>query len=273
MTALVKLSRRQEVVSCECGCGETFELYDRFRRPRRFKMGHAGKMGVSTERKSQKLYMTLVRAREIAGALGKTRKMPGYSYGLDAFQCLVGSKLAKIEGSTCEKCFARKDLYIWKGVREAHAFRMKAIKHPYWLEAMVELISHHCMDEPWFRWHDSGDIMSPEHLHRIIEVCRLTPKVKHWLPTRELVFVTKAMALRTLPPNLTIRLSAYYIGEPAVTFRGLPTSTVHREHGNPVRLEKRNHSIECRAYTRGNQCGGCRACWDGRVQNVSYCEH
>ena len=31
--------------------------------------------------------------------------------------------------------------------------------------------------------------------------------------------------------------------------------------------------VECKAYTRGNQCGDCRACWDKTVKNVSYKKH
>jgi hypothetical protein len=41
---------------------------------------------------------------------------------------------------------------------------------PRWVTAMVALIK----DQDWFRWHDSGDIQSLEHLKNIFEVCKLT---------------------------------------------------------------------------------------------------
>ena len=37
----------------------------------------------------------------------------------------------------------------------------------------------------YFRWHDSGDVQDLDHLRRIYEVCKLTPDVQHWMPTRE----------------------------------------------------------------------------------------
>ena len=85
--------------------------------------------------------MAMREAEAIAGTLTKTTKMPGYSYGLDAFQCHVGSELAKMPESTCENCFARRDLYLWKHTRAANKFRTEAITHPLWDLAMIELIA------------------------------------------------------------------------------------------------------------------------------------
>jgi hypothetical protein len=266
---------------CECGCGTIIQVYDKLGRgPKRFVRGHVFKVfqnrGGRT-RKSRKLYMSIAAATRIAGSLSRTTKMPGFSYGLDAFSCIKGSELAKIPGSTCRDCYARRDIYLWDNVKKAHAKRMQAITHPEWEEAMIELISHHCRKEPWFRWHDSGDLMSLEHLRRVIRVCEATPDIHHWMPTREYGFVREFLQEGgQIPPNLAIRLSAYMIGKKAGA-RGilsdLPTSTVHTSTGAPIPHKRRRDSIECRAYTRDNQCGSCRACWSPRVKNISYPQH
>lgn len=219
--------------------------------------------------------MAMKEAEEIAGTLTKTTKMPGYSYGLDAFQCHVGSELAKMPGSTCENCFARRDLYLWKHTRAANKFRTKAITHPLWDLAMVELIANKCSDQPWFRWHDSGDLMSVQHLVRIARVCMLTPDVQHWLPTREYSIVQEFLrAGGEIPANLTIRLSAWFVEErpdiPA-ELEHLTTSTVHSH--DLVQLGRRKDSVACRAQQRGNECGPCRACWSAKVKNISYPLH
>jgi hypothetical protein len=40
--------------------------------------------------------------------------------------------------------------------------------------------------QKWFRWHDAGDVQNlDQHMAKIIEVCKLTPDTKHWLPTQE----------------------------------------------------------------------------------------
>ena len=64
----------------------------------------------------------------------------------------------------------------------------------------------------FFRWHDSGDVQNRNTLHKIYEVCRLTPDVKHWMPTREAW--TKDY-LHECPSNLIIRFSAPMIDQAA----------------------------------------------------------
>lgn len=216
----------------------------------------------------------------IAGTLGQTTKMPGRSYGLDAFQCIAGSKLAEVRGSTCENCYARRSFYrTWWPARMARAKRMQALDHPRWVDAMVVLIHDGCSSEPFFRWHDSGDLMSVEHLANICKVAARTFVVQHWLPTRELGFVEKYMASGgVVPDNLCVRLSAHMIGETPKLPRRLErfaTSTVHAAPGKPIRFSigRPGDSIECGAFKRDNQCGSCRACWSTRVQNVSYLAH
>ena len=117
--------------------------------------------------------------------------------------------------------------------------------------------------------------MSSEHLARICRVCAATPGVRHWLPTREYAHVVDYIASGgEVPPNLTIRLSAWMIGEkPSVPpeLAHLPTSTVHER--NLVQLGRRKDSIACRALLRDNSCGNCRACWEPKVKSVGYPFH
>jgi hypothetical protein len=205
--------------------------------------------------------------------------MPGYSFGLDAFKCITGSELAKVPGSTCEKCYARKNFYrTWIPAKVARERRHAGLEHPRWVEAMALLINHRCKDEPWFRWHDSGDIMSLRHLENIVEVCRRTPTVRHWLPTREYGFVERYLKKHgAFAANLCVRVSATMVGEKPklpMMLRALPTSTVHRHGEGPVQVDRqRCHSIACRAPERENTCGKCRACWSTKVKSVSYGEH
>ena len=228
--------------------------------------------------------MSLTEAREIAGTLSMTTKMPGASYGLDAFECQVGAVLAEMAGSTCADCYARRNFYGLPHVRESQRRRQESLTHPRWADAMVELITHHCLDEPWFRWHDSGDLVDVHHLERIVEVVERTHQVNHWLPTREYGIVGAFLKSgQTIPANLTVRLSAYFIdGQPNVDpwpeLAGFVTSTVHSVAGAPVQVsDRRRDTVDCKAYQRADQgggsCGSCRACWSPEVPNVSYPAH
>ena len=209
--------------------------------------------------------LTVKDAWAIVGGLSKPSKMPGYGFSTPAEKCKTGRKLRKVENSICSKCYALKGRYSFPVVREALAKRFVGLSDPRWVDSMILLINS-LEDSGFFRWHDSGDIQSVEHLGKIVSVCVGTPRISHWLPTREYHMV--AMYLKQygkLPTNLTVRLSAYLIDGPppislAKTF-GLVTSGVVHD------------SFSCPASGQGGKCLLCRACWDKNVANVNYKLH
>lgn len=236
--------------------------------------------------------MTKVLAVQIAGALGHPSKMPGYSYGISAFKCQTGGELAKVAGSVCSGCYAKTDWYrSWRPLLAGHARRWAGLTHPRWVDALVFMIERACRPpDNYFRWHDSGDLQGVWHLANIAEVCRRTPGVQHWLPTREYRFVAHFLeglpGVRepgVIPPNLTIRLSAHMIDQDPVfppelasLLAGLPVSTVSSVPLTPIGMQvvEGKGSIECQAVAaRENKCGNCRACWDRRVISVNYPQH
>jgi len=193
-------------------------------------------------------------AKEITGGLSKPSKMPGPSYNLPAIACITGAKLAKVPGTVCYGCYALKGRYRFSNVRQALARRLESLPHPRWVEAMTALIS----GEEVFRWHDSGDLQSVEHLKRIFEVCKATPETSHWLPTREAKFLP--LSTDSIPKNLIIRMSSHMIDQKPVKFWPW-TSTVS------------TGSFTCPASKQGNECKSCRNCWSREVANVSYPKH
>ena len=194
-------------------------------------------------------------ASKITGGLSAPGKMPEGSYNLPAAACQTGQILAKVEGTPCSGCYALKGRYRFSNVRMALARRLESLKHPRWVEAMTVLIH----GEPWFRWHDSGDLQSAWHLKQIFEVCNRTTSTKHWLPTRE-ARILNLMDPDIIPPNLIIRMSSHMIDQKPVKFWPW-TSTVSTQ------------AKTCPAQDQGNQCKDCRACWDRSVSNVTYPKH
>ena len=194
-------------------------------------------------------------ALKIVGGLSKPSKMPGWAYGLPAKECKTGSKLVKVEGSTCHGCYALKGCYVFKVVQEAQYRRLASVKHELWTAAMALLINS--KKSKYFRWHDSGDVQDEEHLLKIFAVCKLTPSVKHWMPTRE-AWVKRFLPLK--PHNLIIRFSAPMVDQEA------PSSWPHT---STVVTSGRT----CPAPTQDNECKDCRACWDPSVKNVAYGQH
>ena len=193
-------------------------------------------------------------AKEITGGLSAPSKMPGPAYNLPAQACITGAKLVQIPGSVCAGCYALKGRYNFSNVRLALARRLESLKHPRWVLAMTVLIK----GEPHFRWHDSGDLQSVQHLKNIFEVCEATPETSHWLPTREAKFLP--LSTDSIPKNLIIRMSSHRIDQAPVKFWPW-TSTVS------------TGSFTCPASKQGNQCKSCRNCWDREVASVSYPKH
>lgn len=206
---------------------------------------------------------------ELVGGLSSPSKMPGWAYSLPAAECKTGSKLAKRAGTVCSGCYALKGRYVLPAVQAALYRRLSKITGPHWARAMAELIRRKSKREPNFRWHDSGDIQSLEHIRSIAEVARLTPDVKHWIPSREYRLVREYFASEPNPPaNLNVRLSAHMLGGKAPRFPGLPVTVSTVSKGEPPA-----GAYRCPAPKQGNQCGSCRACWDPSVPHVDYSYH
>jgi hypothetical protein len=198
-------------------------------------------------------------------------KMPGSTFAISAKHCKVGSKLAKVEGSTCHRCYAlniqsfRPSVDIGWTNNLNKAVQMIDKDPARWVAFMSFQIEKAMLKtgQPFHRWFDSGDLQSEAMLQAICDVARATPSIKHWLPTREAKLVKSFTGL--IPDNLVIRVSSTMINDKPMSGHPL-TSTVHNKKGDPV-------GHVCPASKQGNQCGSCRACWSENVQNISYPLH
>jgi hypothetical protein len=201
------------------------------------------------------------------GTLSNPSKMPSYAWGIPIEYCKTGMKLAKIEGTICNKCYAGKGCYVFPVVKAMYQKRLDAIEMNEWVDYMSELINHRYknLDKSrlFHRWFDSGDIQSYSHLMKIFEVCENTPHIKHWLATKEYQLID-SLKEEDVPKNLCLRVSASKV-DGAIPKFWKWTSGVHKD--------KRHKGKECRAYLNNNECGSCRACWDRKVKQVSYKEH
>lgn len=207
----------------------------------------------------------IVKALELIGNFSKPSKMPCQSWSIPAKKCKTGMKLRNVEGSVCSKCYALKGRYPFPNVQKALEKRFESLSNPLWEDAMVLAISG-TESSGFFRWHDSGDLQSVEHLEKIANIAKRLPSIRFWLPTREYSFVAEFVKLHgSFPENLTVRLSSLMIeGKPPVTIASrfnLTTSGVSKEGFN------------CPSSKQGGKCLTCRACWDQTVENVNYKIH
>lgn len=222
--------------------------------------------------------LTLKDSIEQAGRVSTgNSKMPGSTFATDAFSCKVGDKLAQVKDSVCSGCYARRIQKMRPSVNQGWtrnqqiAVSLIASNPNKWIQALVFQIEKAAIKsgENFHRWFDSGDLDSVDMLVCIARVARLTPHIRHWLPTRESSIVKAyRTAGHSVPRNLRIRLSSVMIGDTPLNSAkrlGVSTSTVHR-HNQPY------VGHQCPAPDQGGNCGACRHCWLSPV-NVSYRKH
>ena len=218
------------------------------------------------------------------GGFSKPSKMPGSAIGYPAKKaCPLGKKLCDVPGSVCSQCYAQGGQYQFPVVRAAQDRRYHKLKSAMrtgageerWINGISTRLQ--AMRIPWFRWHDSGDLQNMQHLMMIFEVANRTPKMRHWIPTKELVLVRKFLENDgRIPDNVNIRISAPMIGQ-RITPAGMTTSSVSDPQGKENGKVVADPGFQCPATyehdrpekTKG-RCMDCRACWERSVPNVDY---
>lgn len=200
--------------------------------------------------------------------LSKASKMPCESLSLPAQECITGRKLAEVKGSVCEGCYAMKGRYVFDNVKKPRYTNLEAIQTN--LDDWIVNTTHEIKrtnSSGYFRWHDSGDLQSLDHLKAIVKIAQATPNIRHWLPTKEKQFLNQAKREGLdIPENLTIRLSMPMLNDAPKQTTWELTSTVRTKDGQA-------HGVECKSYEQQGKCLTCRTCWDKEVQNITYLKH
>lgn len=196
--------------------------------------------------------------------LSKTSKLDGImSWSLQALDTCQGS-IGK-DGNlvpACQGCYATTGNYRFANVKKPREFNKEDWKREAWVSDMVQALD----SSRYFRWFDSGDMYDLRLANKIYQVMKLTPWVKHWLPTRMYKFNKYDTVINAMMKleNVVVRLSSDSVtGE---IINGLTTSTIFSN----VLPEG---AFECKAYENSGKCNGCRACYSKDVQVVAYKAH
>ena len=207
------------------------------------------------------------------GGLSQTTKMPCHSFNLSAFSCNNGGKLARIQGSVCDGCYAMKGNYVRykNNFQKAHDRKIKRYTENYslWVESFIKLLNRkEFIENGYFRWFDSGDIYDYNMLLAVVTIAKNTPKIKHWLPTKEYQLIRQyEKEFGEFPKNLIVRVSAPMVD--TILQGQKHTSSVIKDSEF---TETKTNKI-CKAYKQGNECLDCRMCWNKDIRNIGYKYH
>lgn len=242
----------------------------------------------------------------LGGGFSKPKKMPNATYSLPTHMCMRGGALREVEGSVCEHCYAHgKDesnqggFYPLNNVQRNLVRNYAALKgNPQrWASALVNQIPKTQDELPFFRWHDSGDLDSPEHLAYLMAIAESLPDTMFWLPTREWDITNKVMQARGgRPNNLALRLSLPMIDQTTDNeineqrgvellpqrhidmleqFPDLLTSTVISRPQNRLSYDDEDLCPAADPNKPGSSCEDhrCSTCWDTGTPDVGYVNH
>ena len=208
----------------------------------------------------------------------QTTKMPWVSWDIPAWECITGSKLAKLENTVCSGCYATKGRYIFGTVKNANVNRFKQLETMNeWKLAFIKALQAKYKglkdkNKAYFRWHTSGDLQSLDHLRAIVEIANELPLIKFWLPTKEVGILSAFTKFNEFPVNLCVRISMFKIDQIPSYSMNLPTSTVITDKGKNDDMQHHLNLCHASEETNGN-CGDCRKCWDKNISNVAYKFH
>jgi len=108
--------------------------------------------------------------------LSNVSKMPGKSISRSAFKCITGSKLAKVPGSVCHDCYARKGMYRMPNVINKMEEREDFFHAIDFVPRMVALLNR--TRSEFFRWFDSGDV---ENVRMALNITVIMGKEIQWM--------------------------------------------------------------------------------------------
>jgi hypothetical protein len=195
-----------------------------------------------------------------------TSKLDGIrSWSLQALDTCPGSIASPgVLVDACKGCYATTGNYHYPNVKAPRISNQSDWQRMGWVSDMVQALQN----DRFFRWFDSGDMYTLGLAEKMLEVMRLTPWCKHWLPTRMHKFPKFALVLKTMQalPNVSVRFSSDSINGEFT--KGLHGSVIVADTDQTTKA-----MTLCRAYENAGKCSGCRACWDKKVKVIAYPAH
>lgn len=197
--------------------------------------------------------------------LSKASKMPCRSWSLEALTTCPASKNS--DGSlvaACSGCYATTGNYRFPNVKAPRIHNQTDWQNSDWVAAMVSELDN----DRYFRWFDSGDLYNIKLAYKVLEVMRLTPWVKHWLPTRMFKFDKFKPILEQMQnlPNVVVRYSSDSVNGGIVD--AAASSTII-----PSVEALTDDMALCRSFEQQGKCEQCRQCWDKTVPVIAYVAH
>ena len=207
---------------------------------------------------------TLANSRKISG-LHFTTNHSGKMSGMVSISTSVTTnerckKNASIEGSICEKCFAAKQMKMYKNMEKPMVENQRILT-----SEILPMEKLPTINNLYFRFESFGDLNNAIQVKNYFNICYKNPRVKFALWTKNPDYVAEAIADGyTKPDNLNIVLSSLFINEERKNpfpFVDKVFTVYDKEH-----IEENNVVINCGS----KNCFSCGLCYEKNgVQTIN----
>jgi len=211
------------------------------------------------------------RAKRILNIAGNSKT--GESFNLPALAtCPTGARLAKVEGTVCSRCYARKGRFIFANVIQStiatYAIVEAVLRDDTLRGAYVATWKAYAKGRRMIRLHGSGDVYSTQYWALLKEIAAACGGTLFWLPTKE----TLVASDRAIPDNLIVRYSMAKVNAPSdVASDGelisIVVDAVDYDYSGTFRCPATFNP------TWQGTCNDCRACADRSKRVIVYRRH
>ena len=159
------------------------------------------------------MHCTIANSKKING-LHFTTKHSGKMAGMVSISTSVTTnercqKNAQIEGSICQKCFAAKQMKMYKNMEKPMVENQRILT-----SSILDFDILPYINNLYFRFESFGDLNNEIQVINYFNICKKNPNVKFALWTKNPDFIAKALEMgHTKPENLNIILSSLFINK------------------------------------------------------------
>lgn len=200
--------------------------------------------------------------------LSNTSKLGVKSWSLQAINTCPASIGADGQlVDACKGCYATSGNYRFANVKAPREFNRQAWQEEDFVQDFIKALHK----ERFFRWFDSGDMYDLRLAHKMLEIMKATPHVKHWLPTRMHKFKKFHSVIQEMASlkNVVVRLSSDSVTGGMVESELTDTnSTIVPEDA----IGDYDGFI-CKAFYQDGKCLDCTACYNKDVKTIAYVGH
>ena len=194
--------------------------------------------------------------------LSQTSKMPCKSLSLPIEETCKGRfDLNGDIKEICKSCYANKGAYNWTNSVNLKNHNLREMENKEWVDDMINQLKKN--KNKYFRWFDSGDVISQKVLEGIYDICDSTPDINHWIPTKSRdLFNQETWRLLEGLCNVKVRYSSPSKNGKYDNIHGSVAITDKKQLTKDMFLCKAK-SIGFKKNGKPNpkKCHNCRACW------------